>query len=222
MAVLQVPVRASAISLVLSGVVLAVLLPFHPSIFDRPVSEVVRETAVWTPLHLAALAAFILDFLGAAGIVAVHGGRLGRLGQAGLVAILIGLVAGSAVMALEAIAFPILADTAPELLALGGPLLGSPLALLLGVLTLGWALGLVLIGAAAARARVFPRAAGVLLAVTAAAFILLAGPFVPVAGELSGVVFGAAHVWWGLLLWRAVSHPAAGSTVPEEASGRRG
>jgi uncharacterized membrane protein len=71
----------------------------------------------------------------------------------------------------------------------------------------GLFLGLGMIGAAAARCSVFPRTAGVLLAVSSVLFLALAGPFVPVLGILAGVLFGAVLIWWGWLLGKA----AAGS-----------
>ncbi len=49
--------------------------------------------------------------------------------------------------------------------------------------------------------------AGILLAVSGPVFLGLAGPFVPVAGALSAVLFGGAQMWWGMLLWRADAVP---------------
>ena len=65
-----------------------------------------------------------------------------------------------------------------------------------------------MLGVAAARAGVFHRAPGVLLAVSGPVFLALAGPFVPVAGQLSAVVFGVAQMWWGWLMWRTADVPA--------------
>jgi hypothetical protein len=197
----QVPVRVSAISLAVSGAVTAALVPLHPSIFDRPVDEVVRDTDVWQPIHVVAIFVFALAFIGAAGLVAVHNGRLRRLGQVGLVLSFAGAIGGSALGYFEALAFPVLADRDPQLLELSGPMFTSWLAIGAGVLALGWALGLAVIGVAAARAAVFPRAAGVLLAVGGPAYLALGGPFIPVAGVLSGVLFGGVQLWWGWLIW---------------------
>jgi hypothetical protein len=114
-------------------------------------------------------------------------------------------------MALEAIAFPMLATRDPELLALDGPLLTSPATIGLGIFILGWPLGLALLGAAGARARVSPPAAGILLAVSGPAYLALAGPFVPVLGVLSGVALGAAQVSWGWMMWHSTK-----SLAPED------
>lgn len=208
MSVLQVSVRASAVSLGVSGFVVSAGTPWHPSIFDRPVDEVVRGFGAWTALHAVGVLVVILALVGAVGLVAVHEGRLGGLGQAGLLVTLVGVVLVSGLLAVEAIVFPVLVDRAPELLALDGPLLTSWLFIGAGVLGLGWPLGLAMLGVAAARAGVFHRAPGVLLAVSGPVFLALAGSFVPVAGQLSAVVFGVAQMWWGWLMWRAADVPA--------------
>jgi hypothetical protein len=147
---------------------------------------------------------FPLAFIGASGLVAVHGDKLRKLGRVGLAFSFAGVIGGVGLGAVEALAFPALAERAPDLLELQGPLFTSWLFIVVGILWLGWALGLAIIGVAAARAAVFPRAAGVLLAVSALAFLALGVPFVPVAGVISGVVFGAAQIWWALLMWRSV------------------
>jgi hypothetical protein len=214
MSVLQVPVRASAVSLAVSGFVVLAGTPWHPSIFDRPVDEVVRGFGAWTALHAVAVFVVILALIGAVGLVAVHEGRLGGLGQAGLLVTLVGVVLVAGLLAVEAIVFPVLADRAPELLALDGPLLSSPLFIGAGILGLGWPLGLAMLGIAAARAGVFPRAPGVLLAVSGPTFLALDGPFVPVAGPLSAVVFGVAQMWWGWLMWRTADVSEPGVAVP--------
>src|SRR5207249_23863 len=107
---LRVSVRASAVSLAVSGLVVAAGTPWHPSIFDRPVDQVVRGFAAWALLHTIAVAAVILALFGAVGLVAAHGGRLGRLGQAGLIVEVVGVVMTAALAAIEAIVFPVLAD----------------------------------------------------------------------------------------------------------------
>jgi hypothetical protein len=198
---LQVSVRASGLSLGVSGFVVAAVLPWHPSIFDRPLDEVVRGFGAWSALH--AIVVFLLSFslIGAAGLVAVHEERMGRLGQAGLLVTLVGVIGAAGAAAIEAIVFPVLADRAPQFLALDGPLLTSPLFISAGILALGWPLGMAMLGAAAARAGVFHRAPGVLLAVSGPLLLALDGPFVPVAGPLSVVVFGVAQMWWGWLIW---------------------
>jgi len=199
----QVSVRPTAVSLGVSGLVVAAGTPWHPDIFARPVDQVVRGFGAWTLLHVMAVATVILTLFGAVGLVAAHRGRLGRLGYVGLIVEVVGVAMTAALATIEAIVFPVLADRAPTLLAIDGPLLGSPLFIGAGVLALGWPLGLALLGVAAARAPVFPRSAGVVLAVSGPLFLGLEGPFVPVVGPASAVLFGVAQMWWCVLLWRS-------------------
>lgn len=199
----QVPVRASAVSLALSGFVVAAGTSWHPSIFDRPVDQVVRGSGAWATYHVVAVVAVILALFGAVGLVAAHEGGLGRLGQAGLIVTVVGVVDAAALAATEAIVFPVLADPAPALLAIDGPLLRSPLFIGMGLLAIGWPLGLALIGLAAARSHVMERRPGALLAVSGPLFLGLEGPFVPIAGALSAALFGFAQMWWGWLMWRS-------------------
>jgi hypothetical protein len=200
---LHISVRASALSLGVSGFLVAVATPWHPSIFDRPVDEVVRGFAPWIPLHLLAMVAVILAFIGAAGLVAAHEGALGRLGDLGLLVALVGVAGAAGLLATEASVFPVLADHAPAMLAFDGPLLTSPLLIAMGILVLGWPVGLAMLGVAAARSRLFGRWPGVLLAISGPLFLALEGPFVPVVGVLSALVFGAAQMWWAVLLWQS-------------------
>jgi hypothetical protein len=155
----------------------------------------------------------ILAAIGAGGLVAVHREALGRLGRVGLILTLVGSYAGFALFAGEAFYFPAMAAQAPRLLQLQGPLLVTVPFIGLGLLMACWPLGLGLLGLASARAAVFPRRAGVLLAATALGYLVLGLPFVPVAGILSEVLFGAVQVWWCLLLWRGATVRAAASKV---------
>jgi hypothetical protein len=53
------------------------------------------------------------------------------------------------------------------------------------------------------RTMTFDRSPGILLAISGPLFLGLEGPFVPVAGALSAVLFGITQIWWGLLMWRS-------------------
>ena len=204
---LQVPTRTAAVSLGVSGLVVALGTPWHPSIFARPVDQVVREFGAWTLFHALAVVMVMLALVGAAGLVAAHDGHLRRPGQVGLIVTAVGVMMTGSLAAIEAIVFPVLADRAPTLLAIDGPLLTSPLFIAMGVLALGWPLGLALLGLAAARSQVFGRPPGLLLAVSGPLFLALAGPFVPVVGVLSALLFGGAQMWWAWLLWCSVDQP---------------
>ena len=81
-----VSVRASAVSLAVSGFIVAAVTPWHPSIFDRPVDGVLLESVAWSPLHAIGVPVYILALVGAAGLVAAHPGRLGSPGTVELIA----------------------------------------------------------------------------------------------------------------------------------------
>jgi hypothetical protein len=130
----------------------------------------------------------------------------------------VGLVVAAALAALEAFAFPVLARESPALLDIDGPLLGSVWVRAMGGLALLWFVGLALLGAAIERAGVLPRGAGALLAVAAVAFAAFEGPFVPVLGQLSVVLFAAAHGWVG---WALFSDRTRGERQADGSSGER-
>ena len=210
MAPLSVPLRSAAVSLALSGLIVAMVLPLHPSILSRPVGEVVADTPLWTMIHAAGVLVFPLALLGSLAIVAVHHRMIGRSGSIGIALTFVGAFGGMALFALEAIAFPVLAQQAPHLLSLDGPIMASWQVRFLAGMTFGWPLGLALVGLGAARAGAFPRAAGVLLAVSGPAFLLLYGLFVPIAGLLASLLFGGVQVWWAALLWRTAVRTGRG------------
>lgn len=184
------------------GALLALALPWHPDILQGPMGETVRAFPAWTVLHLAGAVGAALSLVGTTGVVLAHHGRLGRTGWLGLLLTALGAAATSTLFMIEAVTFPLLAEHAPQLLGLDGPLAGSWLLLGIAAVSPGWPLGLSLIGVAASRAGAFRRGGGVLLAVSGLAFVALYVPLVPVVGPLAAVAFGAAHLYWGRLLWR--------------------
>jgi hypothetical protein len=179
----------------------------HPDILEIGLAEASR-TALWTPMHAAGLAVVVLSLGGIAGLALVHRGRWGRLGALGVAMAVVGLVATAGLTAIEAFAFPALARAEPALLDFDGPIAGTPAFWVLGGLAGLWFLGEAVIGVATARAGVLPRAPAILLAVGAIAFAAFEGPFVPVLGQASVVLFAAAQIWLGVVL-------AAGQSVPE-------
>ena len=194
-------VRWSGLGLVLAGLLTLPVL-WHPDIFDTGFVTPSLEP-LWTAGHAAGLLIVVLTLFALAGTATRLGARLGRLGAVGILLAVAGLVATAALAALEAFTFPVLAREAPELLDIDGPLLGSPAIRVLGVVALLWFLGLGLVGLATERSGGFPRGAGALLAAGAVAFAAFEGPFLPVLGPLSVLLFTAAQVWFGLALARS-------------------
>lgn len=217
-AALHVPLRTSAVALGASGLAWAVATPFHPSIFGTDVAAVVRRTDSWQLIHLLVMAGSIAAIFGAAGIVAVHGRRLGPYGDAALGVTVVGASVTAAIMLVEAFAFPVIAERAPELLELDGPLMGPVAVRLVLALSGGWPIGLIVLGVLAARSDLAPRA-GRWLVATTIGFLVLGGPFVPVLGTLATCASAAVHLWWSRILWAADRPTPDGRVLGHDADG---
>jgi hypothetical protein len=214
-------VRWSGIGLIVSGLLILPVV-VHPDIFETGFVQASRDP-LWAPGHAAGLLVVVLTLVGLAGVAARHGPRLGRLGVVGTLLTVVGLVATTALAALEAFAFPVLAREAPTLLDFDGSLLGAPAIRTVGALALFWFVGLALLGGAIERAGVLPRGTGALLAVAAVAFAAFEGPFVPVLGQLSVVLFAAAYgrLGWTLVRGRTARGDQAGDSPAGRSSASR-
>lgn len=101
----------------------------------------------------------------------------------------------------EAFLLPVIARDTPEVFGWDGPVLTSwPIRVTIGPALL-WLVGYVLTGLALWRSGTVPRAAAVTLTFSAAAVIVLAGPFLPVLGPLSTLSLAAGYAWVGAALW---------------------
>jgi len=193
------PVPWSGLSLAAAGVLIAGTVA-HPDIFETGFAAAARQS-FWAPWHAAWLVSTVLSLFGLAGLYACQAGRLGTLGLAGLALAVPGLVLAACAAYVEAFVMPALARAEPGLLDWDGPLLTSPAIRLSGGLALMWLVGMALVGVATWRADVLPRGAAATLAAGAVTFGAFEGPFVPVLGVVSVVVFAAGHVWLGLAMW---------------------
>ena len=201
--------RWSGGCLIAAGALLLSTAP-HPDVFESTFAEAALDTPFWAALHAALLVSAILSVVGLLALFARHAGRLGRLGAVGVALAVVGLVIAACVFYFEAFLMPEIARHDPELFAWDGPLVAS-WGVRLGALAGLWLIGLVMVGFALARSGGVPRAAAWTLAVTAAAFALLEGPFVPVLGPLSTLAFAAAHAWVGAALWTGATGRAESS-----------
>jgi hypothetical protein len=191
--------RWSGGCLIAAGLLLLSTAP-HPDVFESTFAEVSLDTPFWVAMHAALLLSAVLSMGGLIGLYAAHHDRLGRLGAVGVALAVVGLVLAACVLYFEAFLMPEVARHDPDLFAWDGPLIASwgvRLSTLAGL----WLIGLVVVGFALARSGIVPRPAAWTLAVTAAAFALLEGPFVPVLGPLSTLAFAVGHGWVGAALW---------------------
>jgi hypothetical protein len=194
--------KSSGAALMLFGALFTTATP-HPSILgDRSVAEVVVATGGWAAMHYAVLVGCICGVFGVGGIVAVHGGRLGRAGDVALFFTIVGLVVSAGVMAVEAALFPEVARRAPEVLAIDGPVLGLWPLRIAASTAAGLPLGMAALGWLAYRDGAY-RGPGIALAASGVGWVLIAGPFVPYVYPFATALFGAAIAWWGYVLWRS-------------------
>jgi hypothetical protein len=200
--------RWSGSCLMAAGVLLLSTAP-HPDVFESTLAEAALDTPFWVAMHAALLVAVFLSLVGLVALYGQHGGRLGRLGAAGFALAVVGLVVAACVFYFEAFLLPVFARLDPGSFAWDGPVIAS-WGVRLGALAGLWGVGLVMLGVALARAGVVPRAAGLTLAVSAAAFAALEGPFVPVLGPLSTLALTVGHVWVGAALWFGPGRAGAG------------
>ncbi|MEX2621429.1 MAG: hypothetical protein WD250_14535 [Egibacteraceae bacterium] len=155
-------------------------------------------SAAWAPVHLLPHVGLILIMAGLPRLVLRHrvgGGRLLRVGTA---VAYVGMALTLAQAMVEAFVFPLWAVDAPERLT-SPPPVGA--GVFMGVGSLAFLLGFVLLGIAIARTRALPTYAGVLVALGGPAFGLggaglgLAPVFVT-----GGLLLGAGLLWLGVAL----------------------
>lgn len=180
-------------SIAVGGVMLGLFPLLHPAH-----DAAGYASAAWAPVHLMPHVGLILIIAGLPRLVLTHrdgGGRLLRVGTA-IAYVGMALTLGQAMV--EAFVFPLWAVDAPERLT-GPPPFGA--GLFMGVGSLAFLLGFVLLGIAVARTRALPTYAGVLLALGGPAFGLggagldLAPVFVT-----GGLLLGAGLLWLGMAL----------------------
>ena len=198
----SVPLRAAGVCMALGGLLIAPSAA-HPSIIgDRSVAEVVMATGGWRAMHLAVLWGGALTVIGAAGIVTLYEDGLGRVGHAALAAVFVGAVVTAGIMATEAVMFPAVAEHAPHLIDVDGPVIGDFGARVGGSFSVALPLGLAVLAGAVFRRRDH-RAPALMLALGAFGWIAFQLPFVPYLGPAATLVWSAAQVWWGRVLWRS-------------------
>jgi hypothetical protein len=195
---------------VVAGICYALVGVFHPANVAASVT-----TPAWTIVHILALAMSFFGLLGITGIYVRQAPQSGWLGLAGYVMLSLWLAMVMGFTFVEIFILPILATESPAFVAgFVGMFTGSPSEIDLGVLPTLWTisgplylLGGVVFGIATFLARIFPRWAGLLLAIGTAA-----GPaailFPPDRVGLVAVPVGIAIAWLGYALWSERRRPA--------------
>jgi hypothetical protein len=174
---------------------------FHPDVSETTFAAAALDTALWVPMHAAAVMAVVFTLVGLLGLYAPRADRLGRLGAVGFALAVPGLVMTACVAYAEAFLLPVIAADNPEVFAWDGPVVSSWAIRLTTGLALLWLIGLCLLGLALWRSHLVPRSAALTLAISAVAFIVFAGPFVFLLGPLSTLAFATGYVLVGVALW---------------------
>ena len=213
-------IRLAGLSAVIAGTCYVLVGAFHPANIAASVTG-----TRWAVVHVLACATSFFGVLGIAGIHTKQANKTGWLGLIGMVLLSLWLVIVMGFSFVEAFILPHPGTVTPEFIdGWMGMFNGHPSKVDLGMLPALWTLtapmyigGGVLFGLATYRARIFPRAAAVLLALgTAAAPV--AALLLPLASQPKvAIPTGLAIAWLGYsLLTERAQHPA--SPVPERAT----
>src|SRR3954451_19007155 len=197
------PIRLAGLSALLAGICYVVVGLFHPANIAASVT-----TPQWQVVHIVACAMACFGLLGMVGLYARQASKTGWLGLIGYVLLTVWFALIMGFSFVEAFILPHVAKAVPAFVeAWMGMLVGPGAPFDLGVLPIVWTLTLplyllggLLFGIAIVRARILPRAAGVLLAVSTV--------LAPVAALLpkawqpkTAIPMGIALAWLGYSLW---------------------
>jgi hypothetical protein len=199
-------IRSSGLCLMLGGIGLAAELFLHP---PGETARYVLEP-IWGLAHWLGAIAWLLILFGLIGFYARQTQRIGRLGLVGFVLAVTGaaLTAGTLMMG-GAVLQPVMAEGAPELLDLDGPLFAAAgFKVGAGLILVGF-IGLLLLAIATLRVGILPSIGSWILiglvpvAVVSVPLVLFLAPSLQKIGQPAlGMVTGAALLAWGYGLWR--------------------
>jgi hypothetical protein len=211
--------RLAGLSAIVAGLCFIFIGMFHP------LNEPSAVNATWVNVHIAATALGFFGLFGMAGLYARQVEDSGWLGLAGFLLFTGWMSIISGFSFVEAFILPTLTNESPAFIAgWMGLFSGAPSELNFGILPTLWNLsgpilifGTLLFGIATFRARVLPRWAGALLALTAV--LVPAGAVVPpeFRAKLIMIPIGLALAWLGYALF-AERREQASEAVPSKVS----
>ena len=197
-------VRLAGLSAVTTGVLFVVIQIVHPT------DEVAAvTTARWAIVHVASVVMCFLGVFGLAGLYARQADRAGWLGLIGYLLFSVFYLLTAAFQFVEALISPVLATEAPRFVeSFLGIVTGHTGSIPLGTLStlyqvVGglYLLGSLLFGVATFRARVLPRWAAVLLALSGPLAVIVTTVFAHPIDRFAAVPMGLALAGLGLALW---------------------
>lgn len=215
-------VRLAGVSAATAGVLFVVIQIVHPT--DELASV---TTARWTIVHVASVAMCCLGVFGLAGLYVRQADRAGWLGLIGHLLFSLFFIITAAFQFVEALISPVLATEAPRFVEsfLGivtghaGPIPLETLTALYQIVGGLYLLGSLLFGVSTFRARLLPRWAAILLALSGPLAAIVTTVFSHPIDRLAALPMGLALVGLGLALWadrRVVLAPVA-SLAPQPA-----
>jgi len=214
-------IRAAGLSAVVAGTIFAVIQPIHPPdvIASVTTSAFIIITSFKTVMS-------IFGLFGIAGLYARHVEKTGWLGLAGYLLLTIFYAVQMCYSFAEPLILPLLVTDSPNFVSsalgmasgAGGPMNLGAFATVYQIVSMLYLLGLLLFGIAIFRARILPRGAAVLLA--------LSGPLAVIMGALlphqfaryAAILMGIALIWLGFALFFEQRAPASEPSPCPESS----
>jgi hypothetical protein len=205
-------IRWSGLSAMVAGVIFVVIQPIHPADVLSSVN-----TSTWAIITSFKTAMSFFGLLGIAGIYARQVEKTGWLGLAGYLLVSLFYALQMCFSFIEPLILPLLATEAPKFVesvlgmasGAGGPMNLGALAAVYSLVAVLYMLGCLLFGIAIFRARILPRLAAVLLALSGPLSVIMVTLLPHQLARLAAVPMGIAVAWLGYALWSERREPAA-------------
>jgi hypothetical protein len=204
-------VKWSSVFLIISGLLLAVSILFHPDVVEPGYALL----GAWVPVHvLLGMSALV----GLAGLIVFYGAMNPKTTMVGHIAFWFAIV-GTVLMAglmlfVEAAIVPVLASSPAyePLLSMPGPLIAGVFGVLTLITAVILATGFILFGGYLIGAKIISPANGSLF-IIGAPLMALSPPWPYVLTIIGGVLFGIALVWFGVSIRTGRAYNTLESTL---------
>jgi hypothetical protein len=202
--------RWSGTAFILSGVSLALWPALHP--WNHLAGAEVGQSTAWLVSHTFHFLAGFFALFGLAGLAARPGAAVSRLGVAAFAVALTGAALFTATGVFTAFLWPVLAVHAPQTVEITGPFFSPPHPLI-GITSVVFSGGFILLAAALRREGILPLPAAAALGAGALLLVIPPPPISPAPWFLivvAGGVFGAGLVLLGHTLRKGAVAATAG------------
>jgi hypothetical protein len=205
-------IRLNGIACIFGGIFLMAFVLVHP--WDQLLGAEIARSPQWRLAHTFHFIGAAFALVGLPGLFSQQRAALGWFGLTGFALSFLGNAMFLGTGMITAFIWPMLAVDAPTCVEVGGPIFGSPVSVLAFALTaIILVVGYILFGIATLWAGVLPRLAALMLVVGAILGMLPPHPVGALpwwALVLGGVLYGAALIWLGAVLWMR-NEPAPGT-----------